>query len=54
MIGENIYFFVMFPKTSWCVGDLCRAIYSEDGMEYEAKIVKITPEENVAFIRFIG
>lgn len=41
-------------RGSWCVGDLCRAVYSGDGMEYEAEIMKIYTGPNSALIRFLG
>ena len=28
-------------KRIWNVGDICRAVYSEDGLEYEGKLVDI-------------
>lgn len=44
----------MFLKLGWSVGDICRSTYSEDGIEYEAEIIKISLDENVALIRFVG
>ncbi len=37
---------------SWIIGAPCRALYSEDGLEYEAKIIGI--EGPQCTVRFIG
>jgi hypothetical protein len=40
------------PK--WKVNSYCRAVYSEDGVEYEAQIVEIPEDNSSAIVRFIG
>lgn len=42
----------LFEVGSWIVGAPCRALYSEDGQEYEAKIVGI--EGPSCIVRYIG
>ncbi|XP_058789961.1 survival motor neuron protein isoform X2 [Phymastichus coffea] len=38
----------------WCVGSPCRAVYSEDGIVYEAVIVKIFDDSKTCIVKFIG
>lgn len=42
----------MLGVSSWILGSPCRAVWSQDGLEYEAKIVGIV-EPNCT-IRFVG
>lgn len=38
----------------WKVGDFCRTIYSEDQIEYEAKIIAINDVDGICAVRFVG
>ncbi|KAL3865842.1 hypothetical protein ACJMK2_043191 [Sinanodonta woodiana] len=38
----------------WNVGDLCRAVYSEDGTVYEAEIISINEATNTCMVRYLG
>ncbi|CAK1542347.1 unnamed protein product [Leptosia nina] len=40
-------------KTAWKVGMPCRAVYDEDGLEYEAYIVSII-KQNECIVQFLG
>uniref|UniRef100_A0A1B6LT48 Tudor domain-containing protein n=1 Tax=Graphocephala atropunctata TaxID=36148 RepID=A0A1B6LT48_9HEMI len=40
-------------KSTWKVGSACRSIYSEDGEEYEAEIIKMI-DGNWCIVRYIG
>ncbi|KAI9562349.1 hypothetical protein GHT06_013314 [Daphnia sinensis] len=41
-------------KGDWVVGENVRAVYSEDGLEYEAIILKIDKKNSSCLIRFLG
>lgn len=41
-------------KKTWKVGNSCRAVYSMDGEEYEAEIIKLLPNLKSCIIRFYG
>ncbi|XP_054160683.1 survival motor neuron protein-like [Oppia nitens] len=38
----------------WHSGQYCRAIYSEDGFEYEAQIVSIDTSDDTCIVKYIG
>lgn len=41
-------------QDDWNIGDFCRAIFSEDGREYEAVIEKLNVSDNSAVVRYLG
>ena len=41
-------------QQNWKLDSYCRAIYSEDGEEYEAKIIEIDEDGSTVIIRFLG
>jgi len=41
-------------KRDWKVGDMCRAIYSEDGVEYEGSVVFCNKANRSVTVRFFG
>ncbi|XP_050403450.1 survival motor neuron protein [Patella vulgata] len=40
-------------KQKWQVGDLCRAVYSEDDFVYDAKIISIDTSNNTCVVQYI-
>ena len=38
----------------WKVGDMCQAVFTEDGEIYRALIKEINKEESTCLIRFLG
>lgn len=49
----NINSVYIFSKQKWIVGAPCRAAYSEDGVIYEAIILKIY-ENKTCIVKFVG
>jgi len=41
-------------KRNWNVGDMCRAVYSEDGIEYEGTVVFSNKANKSVTVRFFG
>lgn len=41
-------------STSWAVGDLCQALYTEDNQVYKARIVSIDSESRTCMVRYLG
>lgn len=41
-------------QDEWNIGDFCRAVFSEDGREYEAVIEKVNVPDNSAVVRYLG
>jgi len=39
---------------SWQTGEYCRTTYSEDGIEYEARIISIDASNETCFVKFVG
>jgi len=39
---------------AWKLNHFCRCIYAEDGIEYEAQIKKLLPEEESCLVKYIG
>jgi hypothetical protein len=46
--------FVQFLFKKWVVGSPCQAIYSDDGVYYEAIIIKIFENTGTCLVKFIG
>lgn len=49
---KSVQFAFLFQK--WVVGSPCRAVYSEDGELYEAKVTKIFENTGTCMVEFIG
>ncbi|GAB1597332.1 survival motor neuron protein-like isoform X2 [Argonauta hians] len=41
-------------KCKWKVGDNCVAVYTEDSLLYEAKIISIDPDHETCYVRYTG
>jgi len=40
--------------TEWKVGNLCQAVYSEDGLNYPATIIKLNPNGQTCTVEYLG
>jgi hypothetical protein len=38
----------------WAVGDLCRAVFTEDSEVYEARILSLDSENGTCIVRYLG
>jgi survival motor neuron protein len=41
-------------NNDWHLGQYCRTVYNEDGIEYESQIISIDPQNNSCVVKYIG
>jgi survival motor neuron protein len=41
-------------NNDWHLGQYCRTVYTEDGIEYESQIISINPQNNSCVVKYIG
>lgn len=41
-------------NNDWHLGQYCRTVYNEDGIQYESQIISINPQNNSCVVKYIG